>query len=287
MGSLDENHLFMYDGQQISKFDMGTKKIVSSVSNNFFSNWFISRKDGDLYTLSYSDLIHYDKNNLNIQSTIHPYDLGLQSFWSTTSISTNNRIGANHIAGIGYYDLNEHKLLFSQRVSGFDWFIFSPDGKYAYSTKYMGYADKETITIFEVSDSGMKIIGQLPENVYSQKIWIPGKDHKLMVLIGYQFVHQWGTPENTIRIWDAPTVTPDFDFKVKVGHYAGIDFQTRHLAVWEVYPNSDDKRFLYIYNFENGKMEKQINLAARVDLLTIWHSRVLSGDGFCLDYSKF
>lgn len=287
IGSPTENHLFLYNynSKQISKFDMNSGNITSSASAEFFPAWFISDFDGNLYSLLNSGLTRFNKNNLREQTTFNPQDFKLQGFWTTTSISTNNRIGGTDAFSVGYYDLNEGKLLFSQRQSDYTWFRFSPDGKFAFSTKYLGYADKEIITTFEVTDTGMKIIGQLPENVYSLKMWIPGEQHKLMVLIGNQYDYNTVTAENTIEIRDAQTMKLDIDFKVRYGHYCGFDFQTRQLAFWDVFPKSDDKRKLYIYNYNNGQLEKEINLAPRFDVITIYHSHVLSGNGFDLDYS--
>ena len=141
------------------------------------------------------------------------------------------------------------------------------------------------VTLYEVSDTGMRIIGQLPRNVYSLKIWIPGEDHKLLLLIGNQTDYNASATENTIEIRDAQTMKLDIDFKVRYGHFSGIDFKTGQLAIWDVFPNSDDKRKLYIYNYNNGQLEKEINLAPRFDVITIYHSHILSGNGFDLDYS--
>lgn len=164
--------------------------------------------------------------------------------------------------------------------------ILSPDGKYAFNSDYLGHEDKEVINIFEVTETGIKKIGQLPENVYSKKEWIPGKDHKLLVLEGYQYDHIWSKAENTVAVFDAQNLNPDISFQVKVGYFTNIDYYSRQIAFWDVYPNSDDKRRLYIYNFESGILVKEINLVQRINPVYIFHSQILSSEGFCFDYSK-
>jgi len=274
-----ENHVFIYSDSQISKIDMFSGTIVSNQQASFFSNWFISSFNGNLITIVNSKLTSFNKSDLH---DFKEYDsfatTGYSWFWSQ-SISSQNTMLGTVLSGVGLFDWNSSRIIFRQENANT---FLSPDGKYAFSSDYNIYS---AITLYEVSDTGLKIIGKLPPNVYGLKMWIPGENHKLMVLIGYQNVSNAGTAENTIQIIDGQTMNLDIEFKIMPGNYGGIDFQTRQLAIWDVFPNSDDKRKLYIYNYTNGNMEKVINLAPRFDVITIYHSHVLSGDGFTLDYS--
>lgn len=275
IGSPTENHVFLYNDIQISKIDMSAGTNVSTQQVSFFSNWFISYFDGNLFTLVNDKLTSFNKNDLHDFKEYNSYTTtGYTWFWSQSISSQNSMFGSS-----GLFDWNSSRFIFKQDNTNT---ILSPDGKYAFSTEYNMYS---AVTLYEVSDVGMKIIGKLPQNVYSLKMWIPGEDHKFLVLIGNQFDYNTGTAENTIEIRDVQTMKLDIEFKVKYGHYCGIDFQTRQLAIWDVFPNSDDKRKLYIYNYNYGQLEKEINLAPRFNVITIYHSHVLSGNGFDLDYS--
>lgn len=275
IGSPTENHVFLYNNSQISKIDMSSGKNVSTQQVSFFSTWFISNYDSNLFMLVNDKLASFNKNDLHDFKEYNSYTTtGYMWFWSQSISSQNTMFGSS-----GLFDFNSSRFIFKQEYANT---ILSPDGKYVFTTDYNMNA---AVTLYEVSDSGMKIIGQLPKNVYSLKIWIPGEDHKLLLLIGNQTDYNAGATENTIEIRDAQTMKPDIDFKVKYGHFSGIDFKTGQLAIWDVFPNSDDKRKLYIYNYNNGQLEKEINLAPQFDVITIYHSHVLSGNGFDLDYS--
>lgn len=275
IGSPTENHVFLYNDSQISKIDMSSGTNVSTQQASFFSNWFISSYDGNLFVLVNDKLTSFNKNDLHDFKEYNSYTTtGYMWFWSQSISSQNTMFGST-----GLFDWNSSTFIFKQEYANT---ILSPDGKYAFSTEYNVNTG---VTLYEVSDTGMKIIGQLPKNVYSLKMWIPGEDHKLLLLIGNQTDYNVGTAENTIEIRDVQTMKLDVDFKVKYGYFCGIDFKTGQLAIWDVFPNSDDKRKLYIYNYNNGQLEKEINLAPRFDVITIYHSHVLSGNGFDLDYS--
>jgi hypothetical protein len=285
IGSPFENHMFLYDGEKLSKLDISSKTVVSSQLRSLFSIWFISSFDGDLYTLVYSKLTKYKKDNLNDYTEFDSAPmLGYNWFWAN-SISSQNRMLGAIPTGTGLYDWNSSTFIFKQNAY-IENAILSPDGKYAFNTKYMGYADKEMINIFEVTETGLIKTGQLPENVYGQKIWIPGKGHQLFILTGSENDFNGQRAYNTASILDANSMKNESEFQVKVGHLTNLDNLTRQVAFWDNYPGTDNKRKLYIYSFENGKLIKEINLAPRFDLMYIIHSNVLSGNGYCLDYSN-
>src|SRR5674476_1651911 len=225
--------------------------------------------------MDYDKLTSFNKNDLHDFKEYNSYTTtGYMWFWSQSISSQNTMFGSS-----GLFDFNSSRFIFKQEYANT---ILSPDGKYVFTTDYNMNAG---VTLYEVSDTGMRIIGQLPRNVYSLKIWIPCEDHKLLLLIGNQTDYNASATENTIEIRDAQTMKLDIDFKVRYGHLSGIDFKTGQLAIWDVFPNSDDKRKLYIYNYNNGQLEKEINLAPRFDVITSYRSHILSGNGFDVDYS--
>jgi hypothetical protein len=285
LGSPTENYLFLRNEETISKVDMASGEIVSSVNSGSFYDWFISPFDGNLYTHN-PNLTKYNKNNLNDRQTYSSYDFGLHTLWTTTSISSNNRIGGLIGLYIGYYDLTEKRLIFTEKDTNIGWCQFSPDGKYAFKTNYQGYADKVVILIYEVTDTGLRKIGQTPEGTYTKTIWIPGADHTIMLLNGYEDDYFWGTEENTVTLFNAQTLTSELQFNVKVGHLTNLDSFSRQIAIWDENPQSDEKRKLYVYNYETGKLVKEINLVPSIEQLAVFRSKVFSSEGFYFDYSK-
>jgi hypothetical protein len=285
LGSFTENYLYLWNGERISKIDMDTKKELSSVNNKYFYDWFISPYDGALYTHN-PNLTRYNKNNLADQQTYSSYDFGFHTFWTTTSISSDNRIAGPVGFYVGYYDLTENRLIFTENENNIDWCQFSPDGRYAFKANNQGYAGKVVLLIYEVTDTGMRKIGQTPEGNYSKTIWIPGYEHTIMLLNGYEDEHPWGTEENTVTLFNAQTLTSELSFKVEVGHLTNVDSYTRQVAVWDENPRSDEKRKLYVYNFETGKLVTEINLTPSIEHLSIFRSKVFSSNGYYLDYSN-
>jgi hypothetical protein len=285
LGSPTENQMYLWNGETISKMDMSSKKVVSAVSSGNFFNWFISGYDGNLYTIYY-DLTRYNKNNLNDYKVYTTADFNIHSFWSTTSISTNNHIAGPIGLWIGVFDITTKRLVFTEKNTNIEWCDFSPDGKYAYNTLYTGYADEVIISIFQITETGINKIGVLPRCKYTQKIWMPGYDHKLLLLAGYENASAGGSEENTVKIVDVAVVKIEREFQVKVGHLTNLDNYTKQMAFWDQNPFTDDKRKLYIYNYESGELVKELNLSPRMDQFYIFRSRVISNQGFCLDYSN-
>lgn len=285
LGSPDENSLYTWNGNRISKIDMNTLKEISSVEKGYFNGWFISPFDGNLYTHN-PNLIKYNKNNLSDQQTYSSYDFGFHTFWTTTSISSDNRIAGPVGFYVGYYDLTENRLIFTEKENNIDWCLFSPDGKYAFKTVNQGYAGKTVLFIYEVTDTGMSKIGQTPEGNYTKAVWVPRSGHTIMLLNGYEDDYSEGIEENTVTLFNAKTLTSELQFKVKVGHLTNIDSYTRQVAVWDEYPRSDEKRKFYVYSMETGKLVKEINLTPSIEHLFIFRSKIFSSEGFYLDYSN-
>lgn len=283
IGSPTENHLYLWNSETISKLNMDTKAIVSSVNQGYFYQWFFSEYDGNLYACNHN-LIKFNKNNLSDTKTYNPVDFGIHDFWTTTSISSDNRIAGPIGLYIGYYDLSEKRLVFTEKNTNIGWCTFSPDGKFAFQYIYDYSPNKGSIVIYEVSDTGLKEYTIIPPNNYTKYFWIPGKEHQLMLLNGYEDDYVGGWTENTISIFDAKTIKNILNFKVKVGVFTNIDVYSKQIAIWDENPNSDEKRKLYVYNYETGSLMKEINLIPSIDGLFIFNSNLISSEGYCFNY---
>ena len=285
LGSPTENYMYLWDGVSISKLDMGSKKVVSTVSAGYFYDWFISAYDGNLYTHN-PNLTRYNKNNLNDYKVFNPADFNIHGFWTTTTISSSNRIAGPIGSYIGVYDISANRLVFTEKNTNIGWCDFSPDGNYAIKTNYPGYADQVSISVYGVTETGLNKIGELPKSNYTRKIWIPESDHQLLLLDGYEYDIAGKPTESTVKIVDVATVKIEREFQVKVGYLTNLDNHTRQIAFWDEIPFSDNKRSLNIYNYESGELVKEINLSPRIDQFYIFRSQVCSSEGFCLDYSN-
>lgn len=279
-----ENSVYLWQDNLISKLDMNTKKIVSSGNCPSFYTWFISDYDGDIYTNS-PNLTRFNKNNLNDSKVFYPENFEIHSFWTTTSISANNRIAGPIGLYIGYYDITKQELVFTEKNTNIGWSVFSPDGKYAFNIQYRSYADKKVIDLYEVTENGLNKIGSLPEENYSANIWVPEQPHELMTIAGY--LMSAGIDDQVkVSFWDAPAIKKVSEFQAKAGYLTNIDVYSKQIAFWNRDPNYNIERNLFIYNYETGKPVQELNVKSWFDMVYIFRSQVLTSDGICYDYSK-
>lgn len=276
-----ENYLFLWDGESFSKMDWGTKKIVASAKGSDFFTWSISNYDGSLLTEYYKTLTRYDKDNLQAKDKYQAFDFGFDSFWYP-SISKDNRIAGPVGAYIGRYDLNENRLLFIQKDLKYSLYEFSPDGNYAFDVEYVPGGN--LINVYRVTNSGLDKIGKLPSAQYSTVRWIQGSDHKFMAINGSPYGNT-GKEEMTVIIYDAGTNRKDIDFQAKIGHFMNIDFYSRQIAFWAQYPSYQLGKNFYIYNFETGKLVKELYVNSVSESVCIFRSHVICTDGYYLDFS--
>lgn len=279
-----ENSVYLWQNDRISKLDMDSRKIVSSGNCPSFYTWFISDYDGDIYTNS-PFLNRFNKNNLNDSQVFYPENFQIHSFWTTTSISANNRIAGPIGLYIGYYDITEQRLIFTEKNTNIGWSIFSPDGKYAFNIQYRSYADKKVIDLYEVTETGLTKIGSLPEENYSTNIWVPEQAHKIMTIAGYQ-MSTANDDQVKVSFWDAPAFKKEFEFQAKAGYMTNIDVFSKQIAFWKREPNYYLGRNLFIYNYETGKLIQELNVKSWFDMVSIFRSQVLTSDGMYYDYSK-
>lgn len=279
-----ENAVYMWADNRISKLDMNTHKIGSTGTCPSFYTWFISDFDGDVYTNS-PNLTRFNKNNLSDSQVFYPENFEIHSFWTTTSISKNNRIAGPIGLYIGYYDISGQKLVWTEKNTNIGWSVFSPDGKYAFNINYMTYADIKVTDIYEVTETGLKLIGFIPAGNYSSTLWVPEKDHEIMAVEGYQAA----TAINDlvqVSFWDAPSVKKEFEFQAKAGYLTNIDVFSKQIAFWNRDPNYNTERNLFIYNYETGKLIQELNLKSNFDMVYIFRSQVVTSDNIYFDYSK-
>lgn len=277
-----ENYVFLWDGESFSKLDMGARKIVASEKGSNFFTWSISNYDGSLLTQYYSTLTGYDKDNLQVKYKYQSVDFGFDSFWNS-SITKDNRIAGPIGAYFGRYDLNENRLLFTEKDLEYSIYEFSPDGNYAFDLEYL--TGGKIVNVYEVTGSGLNKIGELPFAQYNTVRWIQGSEHKFLAVNGTTF-GTTGKEEMTVIIYDAKNNKKDIDFPVKIGQFMNTDFYNKQIAFWTQYQNYQLERNFYIYNFETGKLVKELYLNTVGDGAVIFRSQIICNDGYCLDYSN-
>jgi hypothetical protein len=149
-----------------------------------------------------------------------------------------------------------------------------------------GVGSQHKINIYEVSSTGLHLIDELQLDIYSRADWVPGSDHQLYLLKGYESPISDNT-ENRFSIYNAATMSNEYDIPVKIGHFAGIDFTKKQVAFWDQIPNNDRKQKMYIYDLETGFIEKTIPLTPDINELYFWNSYVFSSEGFTINISNY
>jgi hypothetical protein len=286
IGSPKNNYLYLSNSEKIYQYNFPDFSIKSTTENGFNSSRFISNYDYSLCAIFNHEMKMYSSDNIKKFSIIHDWDLGFHGYFSNTSISSDNKIIGAVGFGIGMYDFNTHEMVFTQNDDALSACSLSPDGKYAVSFQMPGVGSQHKISVYEVSDAGLQWIGDLPLNVYSRANWIPGSEHELYVLEGYETPIPDNT-ENRFTIYNAATISSEYDITVKIGHFAGIDIAQKQVAFWDQVPDNDRKNKMYIYDFETGSIEKTIPLTPDINELYFWNSYVFSSEGFTINTSNY
>ena len=286
IGSPASNYFYLANSEKIYQYNFPEFSLKSLVESTYFSSWFISHYDYSLCTIFNHEMKIYPYDNIEEFNVLEDWDLGFHAYFSNTSISSNNRIIGAESFGIGLYDFNSQEMVFTQNDEALTGCKLSPDGQYAVSYQMPGSATQHKISIYKVLDTNLQLIDELAFNIYSQANWVPGTDHQLYVLEGYETPISDNT-ENRFTIYNAATTSIENDIFVNIGHFAGIDITKKQVAFWDQVPNNDQKNKMYIYNFETGSIEKTIPLTPDINALYLWNSYVFSSEGFTINISNY
>lgn len=286
IGSTQNNYFYLVNSDRIYQYNFPTLSLKSTIENGFNSSRFISNYDYSLCTIFNHEMKIYPLENIEKSKVIEDGELGFHGYFSNTSISSNNRIIGAVGFGIGLYDFNSHEMIFTQNNDALSATSLSPDGNYAVSYLMPGVGGQHKINIYEVSDTGLHLTSELPLNIYSRAEWVPGSEHQLYVLKGYETPISDNT-ENSFSIYNAATMNNEYDIPVKIGHFAGIDYTNKQVAFWDQVPNNDRKQKMYIYDLETGFIEKTIPLTPDINELYFWNSYVFSSEGFTINISNY
>lgn len=286
IGSPQNNYFYLANTEKIYQYNFPDFSLKSSVESGFYSSCFISDYDYSLCTIFNHEMRIYPSGNIAEFNIIKDWDLGFHAYFSNTSISSNNRIIGAVGFGIGMYDYNTHEMDFTQNDDDLSACSLSPDGKYAVSYLIPGVGGQYKISIYKVAGTGLHLVGELPFNVYSRANWVPGSEHRLYILQGYE-IPASGNTENKFTIYDATTLNREYEIPIKTGHFAGIDFTGKLMAIWDQGTNNDRKNKMYIYNYETNSIVKTIPLTPDINELYFWNSYVFSSEGFAINISNY
>ena len=286
IGSPQNNYFYLMNPEKIYQYSFPDFSVSSTTENKFNSSRFISNYDYSLCAIFNHEMRMYPSVDIKEFKIIQDWDIGFHSYFSNTSISSDNKIIGAVGFGIGMYDFDLHEMVFTQNDEALAGCTLSPDGKFAVSFQMPGVAIQQKISIYKVFDTGLQLIGELPFNVYSQANWIPGTGHQLYILEGYETPIS-GKMENKFSIYNPASSSYENEIMMKIGHFAGIDIARKRVAIWDQIPNNDRKNKMYIYNYETGSIEKTIPLTPDIDKLYFWNSYIFSSEGFTINLSNY
>ncbi len=286
LGSPKHDNVYLYWNETINQYKFPGMQLNSSGKTGFFSSWFISNYDLSLVTIVNSFMKKFTSENMSQSTSSECWDYGFHWFHNTTSVSENNRMIGPAGSGVGLYDGQAGKLLFTKEDDNLSQIVLSPDGNYAFSRKSNGNLELDEIFIFNVRETGFEPAGNFSAPVFSRAGWVAEEGHLLWFLEGNEQQYP-GETGNVFRLYNASTHQKAAEIPVKKGHFCGIDSQFNRVAFWDVVKNSDTKQNLYIYNYNTGEIEKTIGLKPNVDNLYFWNNHLFSNKGFYINCTEY
>lgn len=234
--------------------------------------WSVAPDDGLIFTWNGDFLIEHDAGTFNPLKTIGYSWPGIPA---ASTVSLKNTSIAWLDDGLGLYDFTNERYVFSGKNAGLDGAVISPDGKYTFTQQYL-YNNTLAVIVCQVTDTGLVEKWRVTSSGFGAVKWINEDYSKLLIKTG-----------NAIRIYNPENQAILYKVDVNNASFCGIDTESGRIAVWDVVPNTDDKNKLYLYDYKNGALIREINLAPRFDNLLLYRSHLISGEGFCLDISNY
>lgn len=286
LGSPKHDNVYLYWNGTVSQHKFPGMQLNSSGESGFFSSWFVSNYDFSLVTIVNSFMKKFNSENLSKYTSSECWDYGFNWFSSNSTISENNRIIGPAGFGVGLYDGNAGKLLFTQEDDNLSQLVLSPGGNYAFSRKSNGNAGLDEIFVFNVTENGFVLDGKFSAPIISLTEWVAEESHLFWFLEGNERQYP-GENGNVFGLYNASQLKKEIEIPVKKGHFCGIDAETNRVAIWDEVKGSDTKQNLYIYDYTTGEIVKTIGLKHNFDVVYFWNNHVFSDKGFYINPSEY
>ncbi|MBW6537885.1 MAG: hypothetical protein K0B11_22955, partial [Mariniphaga sp.] len=128
LGSPKHDNVYLYWDGTVSQHKFPGMQLNSSGESGFFSSWFVSKSDFNLVTIVNSFMKKFNPENLSKYTSSECWDYGFHWFLNTANISENNRMIGPVGFGVGLYDGEANRLLFTQNDENLSEIVLSPDG---------------------------------------------------------------------------------------------------------------------------------------------------------------
>lgn len=286
LGSPKHDNVYLYWDETVSQHKFPGMQLNSSGQSGFFSSWFVSKSDFSLVTIVNSFMKKFNPENLSKYTSSECWDYGFHWFSSNSTISENNRMIGPAGFGVGLYDGNAGKLLFTQEDENLSQLVLSPDGHYAFSRKSNGNAGLDEISVFTITETGFELAGKFSAPIISRAEWVAEENHLFWFLEGNERQYP-GESGNVFGLYNASQRKKESEFPVKKGHFCGIDAENHRVAFWDEVKGSDTKQNLYIYDYTTGEIEKTIGLKHNFDVVYFWNNHLFSDKGFYINPSEY